>query len=346
MIKKFTICITAFMIAFSGVSCASQPDQPVNKRYEAEFLSLFDTATRIVGYAESKEEFTEQAQLIHDSLKEYHRLYDIYNEYEGINNIKTINEQAGIAPVKVDRKIIDLLIFAKEVHSMTNGQLNVAMGSVLKIWHDYRIEGVDDPDQAKLPSEEMLAAAAAHTDINKVVIDEDNSTVFLEDPEMSLDVGGIGKGYATEQAALLAEQNGISSMLISVGGNVRAIGNREDGTPWIVGVENSFDENGENLCEVFMTDSSLVTSGTYERFYVVDGKKYHHIIDPDTLLPADYFASVTILCKDSGMADGLAKIFNMPYEEGLALIESMPETEALWVFPDGSLKYSSGFPYK
>lgn len=341
MIKKLTVVILALIVALNGASCAAQPE---NKRYEAEFLSLFDTVTRIVGYAESKEKFTEQAQLIHDSLEEYHRLYDIYTDYEGVNNIKTINEQAGIAPVKVDRKIIDLLIFAKEAYGTTNGQLNVAMGSVLKIWHDYREAGIDDPENAKLPSQDQLAAAAEHIDINKVIIDEENATVFLEDPEMSLDVGGIAKGYATEQVAQIAEQNGITSALISVGGNVRAIGTRGDGTPWKVGVQNPIDEAGDNVCDVPLSDASLVTSGTYERYYVVDGQKYHHIIDPDTLFPANYFVSVTILCKDSGMADALAKIFNMPYEEGLALIESLPDTEALWVFSDGSLEYSSGFP--
>ncbi len=341
MIKKLSVVILALILALNGASCASQPE---NKRYEAEFLSLFDTVTRIVGYAESKEKFTEQAQLLHDSLEEYHRLYDIYTDYEGISNIKTINEQAGIAPVKVDRRIIDLLIFAKEAYKTTNGQLNVAMGSVLKIWHDYREAGIDAPENAKLPSLDQLTAAAAHTDIDKVIIDEENSTVYLEDPQMSLDVGGIAKGYATEQVAEIAEKNGITSVLISVGGNVRAIGKRGDGTAWKVGVQNPIDEQGENVCDVPLTEASLVTSGTYERYYVVDGQKYHHIIDPDTLFPANYFVSVTILCKDSGMADALAKIFNMPYEEGLTLIESLPDTEALWVFQDGTLKYSSGFP--
>ncbi|WP_246213145.1 FAD:protein FMN transferase [Aminipila butyrica] len=341
MLKKLMVVIVALMMALNSASCASKPE---NNRYEAEFLTLFDTVTRIVGYAESKEAFTDQAQFVHDSLEEYHQLYDIYNDYEGINNVKTINEQAGKAPVKVDPRIIDLLLFSKESYELTDGQLNVAMGAVLKIWHDYRTEGIDNPEKAKLPAVEQLEEAAKHADINKVIIDKENSTVFLADPEMSLDVGGVAKGYATEQVAQLAAQHGINSMLISVGGNVRAIGIRGDGTSWRVGVQNPIDQDGANVCDVNLIDASLVTSGTYERYYIVDGVKYHHIIDPDTLFPARYFASVTILCKDSGKADALAKIFNMPYEEGLALIESLPDTEALWVLEDGSLKYSSGFP--
>lgn len=341
MFRKLIVVAMVLMIAFNSTSCASKPEK---NRYEAEFLFLFDTVTRIIGYDESKEVFTERAQFIHDSLEEYHKFYDIYNDYEGINNIKTINDRAGKAPVKVDQRIIDLLLFSKEAYDLTDGRLNVAMGAVLKIWHDYRTEGIEDPAKAKLPSLEQLKEAAKHVDINKVIIDAENGTVFLEDPAMSLDVGGIAKGYATEQVAQLASEAGVDSALISVGGNVRAIGARGDGTPWQVGVRNPIDKDGANICDVALKDASLVTSGTYDRYYVVDGERYHHIIDPDTLFPAKHFVSVTILCKDSGRADALAKIINMPYEQGLALIESLPGTEALWVEEDGALKHSSGFP--
>jgi thiamine biosynthesis lipoprotein len=190
---------------------------------------------------------------------------------------------------------------------------------------------------------EQLKEAAKHTDINQVIIDEKNSTVYLQDPEMSLDVGGIAKGYATEQVARIAEKNGFTSGLISVGGNVRSIGVRGDGTSWKVGVQNPFDKNGADISKVDLTNAALVTSGIYERYYTVNGKNYHHIIDPDTLFPADYFASVSILCADSGKADALSKIFNMPFEQGLALVESMPDVAALWVFPDGHVEMSSRF---
>jgi thiamine biosynthesis lipoprotein len=148
-------------------------------RYEAEFLELFDTATKIVAYSESKEEFTRYSQLIYDNLKEYHELYDIYNDYQGINNIKTVNDNAGIKPVKVDKKIIDLLAFAKKWYENTDGRMNVALGSVLKIWHKYRTEGIEDEANAALPPIDELKEAAEHTDINKVLIDEANSTGFL-----------------------------------------------------------------------------------------------------------------------------------------------------------------------
>jgi Membrane-associated lipoprotein involved in thiamine biosynthesis len=343
MLKKLTAVFLVLIMAANLAACGNITAKPEKKRYEAEFLVLFDTVTRIIGYADSKDEFNKQVNSIYDNLKDYHQLYDIYNDYDGVNNIKTINEQAGIAPVKVDRKIIDLLLFAKKAYQMTDGQVNVAMGAVLKIWHDHREAGIADPEKATLPDMDQLKQAAKHTDINKVIIDEQNSTVFLEDPAMSLDVGAVGKGYATEQVAKMAKENGFTSCLISVGGNVRAIGVRGDGTPWKVGIQNPFDENGADIKKVNLTDASLVTSGVYERYYIVDGKRYHHIIDPDTLYPANYFVSVSILCKDSGMADALTKVFNMPYEQGLKLIESMPDVEALWVFPDKQVKYTPGF---
>lgn len=341
MIKKFTIVVLTIILILNLTACVSAKEE--KQRFEAQFLKVFDTMTTIIGYCDTKEEFTKQANSIHDNLLEYHQLYDIYNDYEGINNIKTINEHAGISPVKVDQRIIDLLLFAREAYQMTNGQMNVALGAVLKIWHEHREAGIEDPEQATLPDMEKLSEAAKHTDIHQMIIDEENSTVYLQDPEMSLDVGGIAKGYATEQVAGIAEKNGFTSGLISVGGNVRSIGEREDGTPWKVGIQNPFDQNGQDISKISLTDGSLVTSGVYERYYTVNGKNYHHIIDPDTLFPAEYFSSVSILCSDSGKADALSKIFNMPYEEGLALIESLPDVEALWVFPDGRVEMSSHF---
>ena len=168
------IVLGCFLFALSG--CA-----PRTTRYQAEFLTLFDTVTQIVAYRETKAEFEKLSGDIHDELLIYHQLYDIYKNYDGIANMKTINDSAGKAPVKVDRKIIDLLLFSKEMYQKTNGKVNIALGSVLKIWHDYREEGIDDPQNAKVPPKELLAKAAEHTDIDKVIINEGDSSVFLSD---------------------------------------------------------------------------------------------------------------------------------------------------------------------
>lgn len=335
------------MIIMNISACSNNSNK--NKeltRYEAEFLELFDTATMIVGYAESEEEFREYSQIIYDTLKEYHELYDIYNDYDGINNIKTINENAGIKPVTVDKKIIDLINFAKEKYTITNGKTNIALGSVLKIWHDYRTEGIDDPEKAVLPPMDILEEAAKHTDINNIVIDETNSTVFLSDPEMSLDVGAIAKGYATEQVSKIVKESGFVSGLISVGGNVRGIGNKASSNEqWSVGIQNPNKESENNILKVVnLSDMSLVTSGNYERYYTVNGKRYNHIINEETLFPSEYFASVSIICGNSGTADALSTaVFSMPFEQGLELINSLDNTEAMWVFNDGEIKYSENF---
>ncbi len=316
------------------------------KRYSAEFLFLFDTATQIIGYTSSEEEFSEYVNFIYKELEEYHQLYDIYNDYEGINNVKTINDNAGISPVQVDKRIIDLLLFAKKAHQETGGKVNIALGPVLKIWHEYRTKGVDDPENAKLPPFELLKQAKAHTDIGKVIIDELNSTVYLSDPEMSLDLGAIAKGYAVEQVSKAVEERGLTSGLIIAGGNVRAIGYKgENNEYWNVGIRNPDTQSDErDLYRMQVAGMSLVTSGNYLRYYTVDGKRYHHIIDPDTLYPSEYYASVTVICEDSGIGDVLSTaLYIMPIDQAIELVESMEGVEALWVYSSGEQVYSSGF---
>ncbi len=342
LLKKIVTAIIAISFLVNLTACGDKG----KTRYEAEFLKLFDTMTKIVAYTESKEEFTKYSQLIYDNLKIYHQLYDIYNNYDGINNIKTINDNAGIKPVKVDKRIIDLLLYSKEWYIKTEGKMNIAFGAVLKIWHKYRTEGAEDETKAALPQMNELLEAAKHTDINKVIIDEINSTVFIEDPQMSIDVGAIGKGYATEQVSQIAIKNGYTSGLISVGGNVRAVGNKGiDNKLWNLGIQNPDKEDEKNTISiVYVSDLSLVSSGDYERYYTVDGKRYHHIINTDTLFPSEYFSEVTILCKTSGMSDALSTaVFCMPIEKGLEFINSLPDTEALWVMKNGEIKYSDGF---
>lgn len=339
--KKTLYIILLITISLITSSCTKAP-----KKFEGSFLFLFNTVTEIVAYAKDEDEFRELANFIRQDLEVYHQLYDKYNNYEGLNNIKTINDNAGKEPVKVDKRIIDLLKYSINAYEISNGLVNIGMGSVLEIWHDYRTQGIDDPINATLPPLETLQKANQHTNLDQIIIDEANSTVFIKDKEMQLDVGAIAKGYATERVVQAAIENGYTDFLLSVGGNVRAVGGKGiEKSPWNVGIQNPDKESEQtSLFTLALNDLSLVSSGDYERYYTVDGKRYHHIIDPNTLMPSEYFAAVSIICQDSGMADTLSTaIFNMPYEEGLALIESLENTEALWVFKDGSMKYSEGF---
>jgi len=334
--------IAALTLMVGGLTaCKKEP-----QKFSAYSFDYFDTATTITGYADSQEEFDRISGQVLDLLGEYHRLYTIYHRYEGMENLCTVNELVdGVhRTVTVDQRIIDLLLYAREMYQKTQGMTNIAMGSVLKLWHDYRTVGMDDPANATLPPADALAAAAEHTDITKMVIDEANRTVTLTDPLMRLDVGAIAKGYAVEQIARSLEQQGITGYVLNVGGNVRTIGTRGDGTPWAVGLENPDETSEGYLATLHLTGESLVTSGSYQRYYTVEGKRYHHIIHPATQMPATGWRSVSVVCTDSGLGDALSTaLFCMSLSEGQALIASTPDAEAHWVAEDGTQTASDGW---
>ena len=333
--KRLFCALWAIILLLSGCTGSS----PVKKQYTATFLTLFDTVTTVVGRADSEEAFKATAQAVHDELLEYHRLFDIYNEYEGLVNLKTVNDSAGISPVQVDRRILRLLADCKEFYAATGGMVNVAMGSVLSLWHEARTHGLNAPLNAKLPQVAALRDAAAHTDLNHVVLDMENSTVYISDPYLKLDVGAIAKGWSAQQVA----RNAPSGLLISVGGNVCATGPKdENGTPWVVGIQN-VDGSEDYLHTLYVSEGCVVTSGDYQRNYMVDGKLYHHIIDPDTLYPSTLWRSVSVVCSDSGAADALSTaLFLLPRAEGQALLEQY-HAEAMWVDGEGCIHYSPGF---
>jgi len=307
------------------------------KQYTATFMDLFDTVTSIVGYAKSEEEFQSQAQKLHDELLIYHQLFDIYKEYDGINNLKTVNDHAGVDPVVVDRKIVDLLLACKDYYKLTDGKVNVAMGSVLSLWHDARNEGLQDPENARLPDLTELQNAAKHTDMDCIVIDEDASTVYISDPLASLDVGAIAKGWATQQVA----ESAAEGMLLSVGGNICATGPKQGNASWGIGIRHP--EKDENLYVIDLETGSVVTSGDYQRTYAVDGVEYHHIIDPATQMPARHWRSVTVIGNDSGLADALSTaLFLMPLEEGRSLAEKCG-VDVLWVDHNSEAFMTDGF---
>lgn len=344
MKRVFCVLLATCLLCAVLPSCGTT--EPQLNKYTAYSFEYFDTATTIVGYAESQEAFDAVANEVLAQLGEYHRLYDIYTPSVLSANLYTINEVVDGAhqTVTVDQKIIDLLIYAREMHDKTGGMTNVAMGSVLKWWHDYRTIGADDPANAAIPTMKVLQEAAQHTDITDMVIDEENATVTLTDPAMRLDVGAIAKGYATEQVAQWLESQGISGWMLNVGGNVRAVGNKPDGTPWTAGLENPDREAEDYLAYLSLTNEALVTSGSYQRYYVVNGKAYHHIIHPDTLMPAEGYLSVSVICPDSGLADALSTaLFCMSMEDGKALVASLDKVEALWVTADGTQTVSDGW---
>lgn len=334
--KRLLCLLLVSCLILSGCAARGREEK---KRYNATFLTLFDTVTTIVGFADSEEDFRTVSQSIHDELLDYHRLFDIYNDYEGLNNLKTVNDQAGLAPVEVDSRIIDLLEDCKVYYEATGGRVNVAMGSVLRLWHEARSDSINDPSNAYLPSKAALEEAASHVSLDAVILDREHSTVFITDPAVRLDVGAVAKGWSAQRVC----ENAPRGLLISVGGNVCATGPKDEtGAPWLVGVQDP-DHSDRNLRVLYVTEGSVVTSGDYQRAFRVDGRVYHHIIDPDTLYPSVYWRSVTIVCGDSGLADALSTaLFLLPQEEGQAVLDQF-NAKAMWVDAEGNILCSPGF---
>lgn len=335
------LCLAlALVLSLAGCSGKAQTAEPRGNSY----FTYFDTVSYVFDYAgDSAEQFENRSAEVSGILEEYHKLFDIYHEYSGINNLCTVNRLAGGEPVSVDEKLIDFLSYAKELYEKTNGEMNVMMGAVLKLWHECRTAAGDDPSAARLPSQQELSEAAAHTDISLLEIDRENGTVRIADPKASLDVGAVGKGYATERAADYLTQEEACGYVLNVGGNIRIIGTKPDGSGWITGVRDPNDPDGNFALRLLLSDTACVTSGSYERYYTVDGVRYHHIIDRDTLYPAGYFSSLTVITKDSALADTLSTaLFCMSYEDGLALISAFDGVEVLWIYPDGAMEYTAG----
>ena len=309
---------------------------PGRQVYEATFLDVFDTVTTLRGYDVSRQTFQTRAEQVHEALLEYHRLFDIYTDFPG--GLKRVNDSAGIEPVAVEPEVIALLKDCRQAYDLTGGRVNAAMGSVLSLWHDAREAGLNDPAHAALPDRDALEAAAEHVRFDTVEINESDGTVFLTDAAQRLDVGAVAKGWAAQRVSQLLPEG----YMLNVGGNVCTRGTKPDGSSWNVAVQ-SPNMAEDNLCVVQLTGQSLVTSGDYQRSYTVDGKAYHHIIDPDTLMPGTYWRSVSILAGDSGVADALSTaLFLLPLERGRALAKEFG-VEVMWVDADMNITQTDGF---
>ena len=329
MVKKI-IPLLLVLVLLSG--CGEKEKQV----YQTVFLDVFDTVTTLRGYEESEQAFQQRAEQVHQALQEYHKLFDIYNDYPG--GLKQVNDNAGISPVQVDRAVLDLLKDCRDYYELTQGRVNVAMGSVLYLWHEAREAGLNDPEHAALPEMEKLKEAAKHTSFDTVLLDEQAGTVFLSDPSQRLDVGAVAKGWTAQRVSQLLPEG----YMLNLGGNVCTRGVKPGGGKWNIAVQ-SPNAGEDNLCVVSLAGQSLVTSGDYQRSYTVDGKRYHHIIDPDTLMPSEHWRSVSILCDDSGLADCLSTaLFLLPLEEGKALAEQY-NVEVMWVDADMNITQTPGF---
>lgn len=315
------------------------------------YFDWFDTVTYIQSFAgDSQKSFDKNCSALAQVIEKYHRMFDIYHEYDGMNNLCTVNRMAGISAVKVDPEIIELLDYCVYLYELTGGELNVMMGSVLSLWHNAREAATEGPDGLEgvyIPSDKDLTEASGHTDISLLQIDREESTVYISDPEASLDVGAVAKGFAAEKCAGLLASRGVSGYVVNIGGNLRLTGAKADGSLWTTGIRDPFDANALAV-RIRIGDTSCVTSGVYERFFSFNGRRYHHIIDRDTLNPATGYSSVSVITQDSALADALSTaLFCMDSDGALKLLERLrqggTDVEVLFITPDGERICTEGF---
>lgn len=313
----------------SAPACSSAPSL---QKYSITYTDVFDTVTEFTAYCSSQSEFDKTAEALHAELLRLHKLYDIYNEYDGIINLAYMNRVCSESPVEAPYEILSLLKNGQGWCRLTNSRLNIFAGSVLSLWHKYRTSGEGSPTDAELKE------ASKHTSYESVVIE--GNTVFFTDKELKIDAGALAKGHVYHSVSLILKDHGANDYILNLGGNVTVSGKKPDGL-WKVGVQ---DPDGDGLyTKVNVSDISVVTSGDYQRYYEYNGKKYHHIIDLSTLYPAAGYRSVTVICRYSWDADALSTaLFLMSIEEGEALLRQYG-AEALWIKSDGEAVRSAGF---
>lgn len=328
MLKKFLLFFLSLLV-FIGpfASCSSDSRQ----RYESVYTDVFDTVTQLTVYCNSQKEFDSLSETVHNELLRLHQLFDIYNHYEGVQNLFDINSSSNDSFAEIDPAVSELILLGKEMYSTTDGALNVGMGSVLSVWHQYREEG------NSVPAKAMLTEAYQNCNLDSVSVNGNN--IQITDSHLKFDFGAVAKGYAADRLSDLIKKQGYVDFALNIGGNVITSGTKL-GKKWRIGVENP---DGGVLTTLSVSDVSVVTSGDYQRYYEVDGIKYHHIIDPVTLFPAERYHSVSVICSSSSYADALSTaLFCLPIEKGKALAEKY-HAEVLWVTVNNELIRTDGF---
>lgn len=339
MKRRLTALVLTVCLLFLPLT-ACQKQQNL---YSSTWFDLFDTVAVVQGYAADQDDWNTQAAALYDDLSNYNRLFDIYNHYDGVVNLYDVNAGAAAEPVQVGDELYAFLRWCKETaYPATDGATNIAAGAVLCLWHDARESASPAP-----PAAEAIAAALEHIDIDDLILDDAAQTVYFADPAMTLDVGAVGKGYAVEQAAQAAQARGLTSALLNIGGNVRAIGQKANGKAWTAGVENPWGDDPAYIQAVELADGdSLVISGDYQRYFEYDGVRYAHLIDLTTGQPARYVSSVAVLAHadTGGLADALSTgLFCLPEEQGQALAEQN-NYAVLWMHTDETTAQSADWP--
>jgi len=339
------ILILSLLLAGSVTACRPAVSQENYQSAIYKYYGPLDTDHMIQLYLKPDQDRDHYETLLEERLWYYHYLFDAYHSYHNINNVYTLNENAGIQPIKVDDPLFDLIQFCLEQRQNTLDRTNIAFGSVTRIWKQF----LSDPSIG-VPAPDTLQVAGQHIDMDQIQLDKAAQTVYLADPQMRLDVGAVAKGYVAELLADELQASGVESAMIYLGGNVKILGERKNDpsrtffTSSIQDPNNPQEIQGVGLTIRLDDQAAFVTSGNYQRFVMVDDVFYHHLIDPDTLQPAPRYRSVTILAPDSGVADYLSTaLFTVDMDTAREILSHYPGVEVFWITTDNQYYWTNDF---
>ncbi len=270
-----------------------------------------------------------------EGLAEIKRLERLMSTWIPTSELSRVNAAAGTQPVSVGSENLVLLNISLRIAAMTEGGFNIAVGPAVNAWNVSQ--------EGRVPSQEALAAVRPLVSLSNISIDNKAKTVFLTKKGMFVDVGGIGKGFAADLVVEVMKSAGATAGVVALSGDIKTFGRMPDQERFVFGIQHPRKEQGHILGHMELENEAVSTAGDYQRFFMKDGIRYHHILDPKTLQPARGCQSVTIVAKDGVMADGLdTGIFVMGPEKGMDLIETLPDVEGVIVKETGEIMVSSG----
>ena len=307
------------------ISCKSNT-KPVEKE-----AYMMGTIVQLKVYGGNAEKATEKA------LKRVSDIEDKMSVNIKTSEITKLNAKAGISGEKLSADTYSVIEKSVGYSKLTEGALDATIEPIVKLW------GIGT-DKERVPSKKEIDEKLKLVDYNDIILDKKNSTVKLKRTNQALDLGAIAKGYTADEVKKVLLNNKISSAIINLGGNVYAVGNKPDGTSWNVGIQNPLNTRGEYLGTVSVTDKSIVTSGNYERYFIKDGIRYHHIFDPSTGYPSEKgIISTTIVSDKSVDGDALStSTYIMGLDKGIKLIESIKGVDAIFITSDKKIYVTSG----
>ena len=325
---KLRLNISILLLVSLLLSSCTVPAADPDKITRSGFF--FDTLVNITIYG------TDDKSLLDDSFDLCRQYEDLLSMTIDSSDIARINS-AGTEPVYVSPVTMGILEDAAEYFRLSEGRLDISVGALSAVWTDAR-------NNNRLPDDELIRDALKHTGFDRITLDRDKMCVYKSDPEAALDIGALGKGYIADALKEMLISRGVTSAIISLGGNIVTIGKKPGDMPFRIGIKKPFSETNEAAEEVSISDKSVVTSGVYERYLRVDDKIYHHVLDPSTGYPADTdLMSATIISDSSLEGDALSTICLLyGLDRATELINKTPGTEAIFITWDNKLHYTGG----